>query len=96
MDNVIVQVPVNKTLRDQATIAATDLGFSSLQESIRIFMAKLAKRQISVDLSTNQTAETLSPRAIKRYEKMVKDVRSGKTKTQRFDNVDDLFEYLNA
>lgn len=97
MNNTIVQVPVSKTLRDQAASAAADLGFSSLQESIRLFMTNLAKREINITITPAKKYDeyTLSPQAAKRYEKMTRDIDSGKVKPRSFDNVDDLMEYLN-
>lgn len=94
MDNkTILQVPLDISLRDQALQTAENLGFSSLQEAIRVFLKKLASKSITVSF---EEIETLSPTAEKRYAKMIEEVRSGKEKTMSFDNVDDLMKYLNS
>jgi len=42
MDSTILQVPLSKQLRLQATQAAEEQGFSSLQEAVRVFLQELA------------------------------------------------------
>ncbi|MCH7729959.1 hypothetical protein IID21_00350 [Patescibacteria group bacterium] len=80
MQKVIVQVPMTKKLRDAATRAAKDSGFSSLQEVIRLFTTKLAKKQVSIDISG---VEYLTPQedAIleKRYKEFLAEKKKGKT-----------------
>ncbi len=46
--NTILQIPVNKNLRDQAASRAEKMGFSSLQELIRLFLNKLAAGEIDI------------------------------------------------
>jgi hypothetical protein len=95
MNNTILQIPMSKTLRDQALEAATDLGFSSLQEYIRVMLTKTAKGQTTVSINSLDET-TLSPQAAARYDKMVNEVQSGKVKPEVFDKVDDLMQYLNS
>lgn len=92
-NKTILQVPIDVNLRDQASSAAEDLGFSSLQETIRVFLKKLASKSITVSF---EETEKLSPAAEKRYARMIKEVESGKVKTMSFDNVDDLMKHLNS
>lgn len=75
MDKVILQVPVAKTLRRKAEKTALDYGFSSLQEAIRVFMAKLAKKTIEVSF---QEVVRLSSQAEARLGKMDKDFSIGR------------------
>lgn len=49
MNKVIIQVPVSKQLRDSAERAAEEYGFSSLQEVLRVFLAKFANRSVSIN-----------------------------------------------
>ena len=72
----IIQVPVSKALRSQAIKAAQENGFSSLQDIIRLFLTKLAKKQITVNLE--DTITPLSWKSEKRYLKMDKDFEKGK------------------
>ncbi len=70
MARTVLQIPVSKSLRIKAENAALDYGFSSLQEVIRVFMAKLAKRTIEISF---QEAIRLSPKAEKRYQRIDED-----------------------
>jgi len=91
MENTILQVPLSKNLRDEALSASVDYGFSSLQELIRVFLNKIAKKEISFTISDR--SEVLSSNAVKRYNKLISDVEKGKgvTKTS---GVDELMSLL--
>lgn len=91
--NTILQVPINKKLRDQASLVASKMGFSSLQETIRVFINQLANEEIHVKFEPK--AVKLSPKNEKRYSKMIEDIETGKVKTKTFTDVDSLMEELN-
>jgi len=93
MNSTILQVPINKNVRDQAASKAEEMGFSSLQEIVRLFLTKVARDE--VNFSIEETVQ-LSPQAIKRYNKIIDDINSGKTKIKTFTNVPDLMADLNA
>lgn len=92
---VIIQVPVEKNLRDRALESAQELGFASLQDSIRNFLHQLAHKKIDLTWST-KTEPQLSMQAIKRYQKMISDLDSGKAKNSHFDNLDDALTHLDS
>lgn len=92
-NKTILQVPLDVSLRNQALRTAEDLGFSSLQEVIRVFLKKLASQSLSISF---EETEKLSPKAEKRYSKMIEEVESGKVKTVSFDNVGALMKHLNS
>ena len=92
MSNTILQVPVSKDLRNQAAVMANEMGFSSLQEAVQLFMAKLASGTVEV---TFQEPVRLSPRAVKRYEKMISEMEQGKN-TYVAHNVKDFMSQLNG
>ncbi len=94
MNRVIVQVPMTSELRKKAEDIAQAQGFSSLQDAIRMFLAKFVKKELVVTFE--EPEERLSPKAERRYNKMVEDVRSGKVKPKSFTNVKEMMEYLNA
>ncbi len=94
MKRTILQVPMQQSLRDEAMKVAEDHGFSSLQEAIRVLLHKFSRREITIDVSTKD--ERLSPKAERRYAKIVADIKSGKTKTKSFTNLDEMFAYLNS
>lgn len=75
MDKTVLQIPVSKDLRIRAEDTALEYGFSSLQEAIRVFMAKLAQKAIEISF---QESFKLSPQADSRYQKMDKDFAVGK------------------
>ncbi|HLE48994.1 MAG TPA: hypothetical protein VI819_03125 [Patescibacteria group bacterium] len=93
MDTTILQIPIRKSLRDRATVTAKNMGFSSLQETVRVFLNKLALGK--VDITFNEPT-VLSAKAVKRYDKMIKDIESGKEVVYRARNVDDLMDYLHG
>ena len=94
MNTAIIQIPVSKTLRDKATSAATSQGFSSLQEAIRVFLNQLSSQALRVSFKSEPIQ--LSPKAIKRYNKMIDEVESGKVKTVSFTDIDKMMEYLHS
>ncbi|MDD5147571.1 MAG: hypothetical protein PHV63_03455 [Candidatus Daviesbacteria bacterium] len=82
--NTILQVPVSKKLRDQAASSAQKMGFSSLQETVRIFLNQLASNEISITFQS--PAVKLSKKNDRRYAKMISDIESGKVKLKNFSN----------
>lgn len=89
MNSTILQVPINKTLRDRAASKAEKMGFSSLQEVVRLFLNKMASGEVNVTL---EQKIQLSPEAIKRYNKIISEIESGKAKTKTFTDVGSLME----
>ena len=83
---------MSKELRDQATSKARNMGFSSLQETVRVFLGKLALGQVNIRFE--ETVQ-LSPKAIKRYNNMIDEIDSGKVKTKSFSDIDSMMRHLN-
>jgi antitoxin component of RelBE/YafQ-DinJ toxin-antitoxin module len=90
----IIQVPVEKSLRDKATAVAEKQGFSSLQEMVRLFLSQLAENKISVAFT--EPPVQLSKRNARRYDKIIDDIESGKVKTKSFTSVKALMDDLNS
>ena len=93
MNTTILQVPITKKLREEAAVAAVAQGFSSLQEVVRVLLAKIARQELRVEFTDTVK---LSQKNDKRYAKMIADVRSGKAKTKTFTDVKEMMKYLNA
>ena len=93
MDSTILQIPISKTLREEASLAATNMGFSSLQEAVRVFLTQL-RTQI-VKITFEQPPIQLSAKAIKRYDKISGNFKLNKNKYPSFTDVDKMMEYLN-
>lgn len=87
----IFQVPIDKQLKNSAEKAASEQGFSSLQEIVRVFLAQLASNKIEITL---QKSITLSPENDKRYTNMTEDFESGKNINSATD-VNKLLSKLN-
>lgn len=92
MNSTTLQILVNKNIRDQATSVAEKMGFSSLQEVVRLFLNKMAAREI--DVTFEQTFQ-LSLKAAKRYDSMIDEIESGKAKIKFFSDTDSLMRDLN-
>lgn len=92
MNNTILQIPIKQSLRNLATSKAEQMGFSSLQEVVRVFLNRMAMGEINVNF---EPMITLSAKNDKRYAKIIDDIKSGKTKTKAFSDVNSLIEYLN-
>ncbi|MDP3998414.1 MAG: hypothetical protein Q8P89_02265 [bacterium] len=93
MNSITLQVPINKNVRDQAALRIEKMGFSSLQEAVRLFLSKVAAGEIDVAF---EPKVTLSSRNDKRYTRMIKDVKTGKVKTKTFSDTNSLMEYLQS
>lgn len=93
MKRAIVQVPMTPQLKKSAEKVSLELGFSSLQETIRVLLGKLSKKEITI--SVHHTEETLSPKAIKRYDKILKDMKAGKN-VHHADGIEDFLKQLNT
>lgn len=94
-DRVILQIPISKSLRQEAQKVAEDLGFSSLQEIIRVILSKLSKRQLTFTIGQKEKAERLSPRAEKRYAKMIEDIKRGRNVYKPKDD-EEFFKMLRS
>ena len=89
----ILQVPVSNDLRVEALAASREMGFSSLQEAVRVLLSKLANRQLTIQVE--ETIIPLSTRSEKRYAGMDKDFQSTKN-IYKAGNADDLMRQLHA
>lgn len=90
---VNLQVPVSKELKVAAQQSALDMGFSSLQEALRIFLHDLAQKTVDVVFAPKEIV--LSEKAEKRYLNMIKDIKKDKGWYKAKD-ADDLIHQLNS
>lgn len=94
MDNrVILQVPMTRSLKEQAEAVASDYGFSSLQEIIRVLLHKLAKKTLDISIRETEEIIHLSPAAEKRYKKAFDDIKHNRNITKT-ENIDELLLLL--
>ncbi len=93
MTNTILQVPMDKALKDRATLAAQRQGFSSLQEVMRVMATKLADEQVEFKLE--EKTERISPKAEKRYAKMIADYKKHPEKWTEIKESGDFKKFMN-
>lgn len=89
----VLQVPLNIDLRKEAEKQALAQGFSSLQEAVRVFLKKLSQGAMGLIYKDEETVR-LSPRAIRRYNRILKEIEEGKN-IYAAKSVDDLMKQLN-
>lgn len=77
MQRVVVQVPMSKDLKNKAEVVSSDMGFSSIQEIIRVLLTKLSKRELDFKVTEVEAITHLSPQAERRFSKALKDIRAG-------------------
>ncbi len=74
MNRIILQIPMEISLRKNAEDAAIKAGFSSVQEVVRVFLNKFASQKVSVTFSDY----ILTSKAENRYRKMINDIKKGR------------------
>lgn len=90
MSRTVVQIPVTTDLRDRAYQMAISQGFSSLQEAMRLVMHRIAKGSLRFDVYSEPSSMRLSDKAIERYDKMDRDLKTGKN----FKTAKDINDFL--
>lgn len=92
MQRVILQVPMSRELKEKAEIVSSDLGFSSIQEAIRVLLTKLSKKEFRLKVEENN--EQPSKYLLSAMKRARKDRLAGKA-SPVFDNVEDNLKYLD-
>ena len=89
----VLQVPMTSSLKTNAYNAAKEMGFSSLQEVIRVILNKLASKNLTLNFEENIIP--LSVKNEKRYSNIDKDFKQNKN-THTAKDINDLLKQLNA
>ena len=95
MQRIVVQVPMTRDLKERAEAVSSDLGFSSLQEIIRVLLTKLSKKEFSLHVGATEEITHLSPAAEKKFKKAIEDIKAGRN-IYAPKNKQEFFELLNA
>lgn len=90
MQRVIVQVPMTKELKEKAEVVSSDLGFSSIQEAIRVLLTKLSKKEFSLKV---EEAEEPSEYLLSAMKKARENRKAGKA-SPVFSNIKDELKWL--
>jgi len=87
---------MSKDLKEKAQSASQDLGFSSIQEAIRVLLTKFAKKELSLKVTEEVEEVTrLSKVAEKRYKKAIDDIKAGRN-IYRPKNKEEFFKMLRS
>lgn len=92
MNNTVLQIPLTKDLQLRSKKAAEDLGFSSLQEVVRVFLTQLSRG--TVDLKFETPEIQVSKINEKRYLRMIEDYKINKDVVKN-STMDGFFDKLN-
>lgn len=84
-----------KELKDRAELVSTDLGFSSIQEVIRVLLTKLSKREFSLKVEEAEEITYLSPAAERKFKKAVEDIKAGRN-IYKPKNKKEFFDILHS
>lgn len=95
MQRVILQVPMSRELKEKAQSVSTDMGFSSLQEAIRVLLTKLSRKELAMTIEPVEEISHLSRAAEARFAKAVRDIKAGRN-IYRPKNKKELFELLRS
>ena len=85
---------MSRDLKQKADAAVSDMGFSSLQEAIRVVLTKLAKKELSIKFE-EEIITDLHPAAEHRFKKAVADIKAGKNIHKPKDKAE-FFKILNS
>jgi len=98
MNTTTLQVPINKSLKSAAQQEAQRLGFSSLQEAVRVFLTQLVKKTITINFTRQEPEEILTPRqeAVlnKKLKEALEDIKKGDYYVAR--SADEMIHQLRA
>ena len=94
MNRTVLQIPIAPLLRQQAEAASLDLGFSSLQDAVRLLLHKLARRELAVAVHEEKPV-SLSKKAAARYDRMYQDFKNNRN-VYRAKDADDLLMQLRT
>ncbi len=91
--NTIIQIPIDKKVRDRVEKEAKLQGFSSIQDMVRVFFSQVINNQAKIRFEAPPVR--LSKKAITRYDNMTREIEEGKVKLKQFTSVKDLMADLN-
>ena len=93
MQTTTLQVPMSKTLKSDATAVAKNMGFSSLQEVVRVFINKLAHKQLSISVSDTKQ---LTNKNDLRYDQLINELKSSQVNAIKLNDKQAMIDYLES
>lgn len=82
---------MSRELKEKAELVSVGLGFSSLQEVIRVLLTKLSKKEFNLKV---EEGEKPSKYLLKVVERAEKDRKEGRA-SPKFDNAEDAIAWLH-
>jgi antitoxin component of RelBE/YafQ-DinJ toxin-antitoxin module len=92
MNKSTIQVPIDNNLRINAENMANSLGYSSLQEVLRVFTTQLANKTISINLVNKTPDEILTEKQETVLIKKLEQFKKGKVFTAH--SAEEMFNQL--
>lgn len=96
----VLQIRADSSLIAQAQKNASEIGFSSVQEMIRVILKQIVNKQISLAFSSTVAKEKFSdeyielgPKAKKRWDRILRDADNDKN-MYSFDDPDKALKFL--
>lgn len=81
MNTITLQVPVDRNIKISAQEAAYGMGFSSLQDAVRLFLANLSAGKLAATFSAQTPDEILTPAQekvlMKKYRQAKREIARG-------------------
>lgn len=92
-----LQVPIEKSIRDNSMRVAREYGYSSLQDAVRMFLTQLANKKIAITIGPASQDEVLTKAQeavlMKKYKKTKDEIAHGNGFVAR--DADELINHLN-
>jgi len=89
----VLQVRLPATINVKAKKRAKNLGFTSLQEVVRIFLNSFVRGRVEPGIVNTKKTISLSSKARERWDAILNDIDKEKN-IKSFDNPEDLLLYL--
>lgn len=91
----VIQVRLREDLREAAERRASELGLSSVQEAIRLFLHGFTTRKVGLGVTVEAEEVKLSAKAKKRWAEMEADLNA-KRNVEEFDDPKEAMSWLNS
>lgn len=98
MNTITLQIPLNPNLRDRAQKQARAMGFSSLQEAVRLFLNQLAEQSIKVRFIPQLPVENLTTTQEAHLADTITKTQNNLTKgsCKKVNTIEDMMDYLQS
>lgn len=93
-----IQVPVTTTLKQKAAARAEKLGFSSIQDVIRVFLTGFVEEKYSIGIREEEKVEYLTDREAEVLERKFRELKEEEKKGNLLiaNSVDEFLKQLDS